>query len=83
MKPLGNRVLLEPIKESSTDSSGLVRPEDSKKKEILRGKIVGVGSFVDFELNVGQEVLFSPYHYEEIRKDLFVIEDKDIWVVCE
>lgn len=82
MKPLGNRVLIEPIKEPSVEASGIVRPEDSKKKEVSKGKVVAIGDDVR-KVSVDDIVLFSPYHYDEIRKDLFIIEDIDIWVVLE
>lgn len=82
MKPLWNRVLIEPIVESNEIAGGIVRPEDSKKKEVSKGKVISVGEKVQ-AVKPGDIVLFSPYHYDEIRKDLFVIEDGDIWVIEE
>lgn len=81
MKPLGHRVLVEPIKEKLEEASGIVRPEDSKKREVAKGKVIAIGEEVK-NVQVGQEVLFSPLHYDEISKELFVILDEDIWVLC-
>lgn len=82
MKPLWNRVLIEPIVESNEIAGGIVRPEDSKKKEVSKGKVLSVGEKV-LSVKPGDVVLFSPYHYDEIEKNLFVIEDVDIWVVLD
>lgn len=80
MKPLGKRVLIEPIEEKREEASGIVRPEDSKKKEVVKGKIIAIGDDVS-RVKVGDVVLHNPYQYDEIEKNLFVTEEVDIWVV--
>jgi len=83
IKPLQDRVVIEPLLEEST--STIIIPDNSKQKP-SRGKVVAVGpgarnsdgSVNPISLKEGDTVLYSEYAGKEIK-----IEDKELLVVNE
>ncbi len=86
-QPLGDRVLVRPLKTEEVTKSGFVLPESAKEKP-QEGEIIAVGTgkyvadkLVPLEVQVGQKVMFSKYGPTEIKVDgeeLFVISESDI-----
>ena len=76
MKPLGDRVLVQPIEEKETKKGGIIIPDTAKEKP-QEGKVValGTGKFddngkkVDFTVKKGDKVLISKYGGTEIKID--------------
>ena len=93
--PLGDRVLVLPIKNDGTKTkSGLIIPETVSKERPEQGKViaVGEGKFLDNgevrPLNVkkGDIVLFSKYGPDEIKVDgeeYLIISESNILAVIE
>ena len=93
LKPLGGRVIVEPIEQDEKTASGIYLPETAKEKP-QEGKIIsaGPGKVGDngkrTPLNVkkGDRILFSKYAGTEIKIDgvehIFMKED-DILGVLE
>jgi len=83
LKPLGNRVLIEPLKAEEITKAGIILP-DSAKEEKSEGKVVAIGSgLVDgkeykFSVKVGDSVLYGKYSGEEVK-----IENKEYKIVKE
>ena len=83
LKPLGNRVLIEPLEAEEVTKAGIILP-DSAKEERSEGKVIALGSgLVDgkeykFSVKVGDKVLFEKYSAEDIELD-----DKKYKVVHE
>ena len=83
LKPLGSRVLIEPLEAEEVTKSGIIIP-DSAKEERSEGKVIAIGSgLVDgkeykFSVKVGDKVLYGKYSGEEVK-----IEGKDYKVVKE
>ena len=83
LKPLGSRVLIEPLEAEEVTKSGIIIP-DSAKEERSEGKVIAIGSgLVDgkeykFSVQVGDKVLYGKYSGEEVK-----IEGKDYKVVKE
>ena len=76
LKPLGDRVLVEPVEEKETKKGGIIIPETAKEKPtegIVRalgtGKTDDNGKKVPFEVKVGDRVLVSKYGGTEIKLD--------------
>jgi chaperonin GroES len=76
LKPLGDRVLVEPIEEKETKKGGIIIPDTAKEKPtegIVRaigtGKTDDNGKKVPFEVKVGDRVLVSKYGGTEIKLD--------------
>ncbi|MCU6711841.1 co-chaperone GroES [Paenibacillus sp. J5C_2022] len=92
IKPLGERVLVEPMAKEETTASGIVLPDTAKEKP-QEGKIVAVGSGalkdgerVALEVKVGDRVLFSKYAGTEIKydgKEYLIMKESDIHAIFE
>ena len=76
VKPIGDRVLVEPLDEKETIKGGIIIPDTAKEKP-QEGKIVAVGTGktddngkkIEFTVKVGDKVLFSKYGGTEIKVD--------------
>ncbi|MBD5369975.1 MAG: co-chaperone GroES [Bacteroides sp.] len=69
IKPLFDRVLIEPTPAEEVTLGGIIIPDTAKEKP-LRGKIVAVGNGTKDEemvLAVGNEVLFGKYAGTELE----------------
>jgi chaperonin GroES len=76
LKPLGDRVLVEPVEEKETKKGGIIIPDSAKEKPtegIVRalgtGKTDDSGKKIPFEVKVGDRVLVSKYGGTEIKLD--------------
>lgn len=76
IKPLGDRVLVEPVEEKEAKKGGIIIPDSAKEKPtegVVRalgtGKTDDEGKKVPFEVKVGDRVLISKYGGTEIKLD--------------
>jgi len=76
LKPLGDRVLVEPVEEKEVKKGGIIIPDSAKEKPtegIIRalgtGKTDDNGKKIPFEVKVGDRVLVSKYGGTEIKLD--------------
>ncbi len=76
VKPLGDRVLVEPVEEKEVKKGGIIIPDTAKEKPqegIVRvlgtGKLDDNGKKVPFEVKAGDRVLVSKYGGTEIKLD--------------
>ncbi len=88
LKPLDDRVVVEPVDAETTTAGGIVLPDTAKEKP-QRGKVkaVGPGRLLDtgsrcqMSVSVGDEVLFSKYGGTDIEvdvKDVKILRESDI-----
>jgi chaperonin GroES len=76
VKPLGDRVLVQPLEEKEVIKGGIIIPDSAKEKP-QEGKVVALGTGktdekgnkVDFTVKVGDRVLISKYGGTEIKVD--------------
>lgn len=90
IKPLGDRVLIEPMEKEETTSSGIVLPDSAKEKP-QEGKVVAVGSGalkdgerVPLEVKEGDRIIFSKYAGTEVKyegKDMLIMRESDILAI--
>lgn len=69
IKPLADRVLIEPTAAEETTMAGIIIPDSAKEKP-LKGKVLAVGNGTKDEemiLKVGDEVLYGKYAGTEIE----------------
>ena len=76
VKPLGDRVLVEPVEEKEVKKGGIIIPDTAKEKPqegIVRvlgtGKVDDDGKKVPFQVKAGDRVLVSKYGGTEIKLD--------------
>ncbi|MFH1196701.1 MAG: co-chaperone GroES [bacterium] len=87
IKPLDDRVLIEPVQEEEKTASGLYIPDTAKEKPRM-GTVIAVGTDEDLREKVkeGNKVLFAKYGGEEIESNgvtLKIIQRSDILAVVE
>jgi len=93
LKPLGDRVLVEPVEEKETKKGGIIIPDSAKEKPMESlvialgtGKTDDNGKKVPFEVKKGDRVLVSKYGGTEIKldgKDYKILNSDDILAVIE
>ena len=90
IKPLFDRVVVKPIKEKTEKIGNIILPESSKQPEISEVIALGTGKIegkdVQFEVKVGDKVIFNKYSGCEfiIDNDVFtIIKEKDILAIVE
>jgi chaperonin GroES len=83
LKPLADRVLVEPAAAEEKTASGIIIPDTAKEKP-QRGSIVAVGTGKKDEpmtVKVGDTVLYGKYSGTEISiegKDYLIMKESDI-----
>ena len=95
LKPLGDRVIVEPIeKDEETFAGGaLVLPETAREKP-QQGKIIAAGpgkkddegQRIPMDVEEGQRVLYAKYGGTEIKidgKKLLILKESDILAIVE
>src|SRR6266702_4049501 len=76
VKPLGDRVLVQPLEEQEVKKGGIIIPDTAKEKP-QEGKVVALGTGkiddngkkIDFTVKKGDKVLISKYGSTTITKD--------------
>ena len=93
IQPLGDRVLVEPVKEDEVKKGGIIIPDTAKEKP-QQGKVIAVGSgkldehgkVIPFHVKKGDKILMPKYGGTEIKidnKDYLILREEDILGVIE
>ena len=93
LKPLGGRVIVEPIEQEEMTAGGIILPETAKEKP-QEGKILAAGpgdrdedgERIPMEVQVGDKVLYAKYAGTEVKVDgkkLLILKETDILAVVE
>jgi len=93
LKPLGSRVVVEPIEQEEITAGGIVLPETAKEKP-QRGKVLSVGpgdrdedgKYIPMDVKAGDVVLFAKYAGTEIKidgKKLLILRESDLLAIVE
>ena len=93
LKPLGDRLLVEPVEEKEVKKGGIIIPDTAKEKPtegIVRalgtGKTDDSGKKVAFEVKVGDRVLVSKYGGTEVKlegKEYKILSSDDILAIVD
>ena len=91
LKPLGDRVLVEPAEEKEVKKGGIIIPDSAKEKPtegIVRalgtGRSDDDGKKLPFEVKVGDRVLVSKYGGTEVKvngKEYKILNSDDILAI--
>lgn len=88
IQPLGDRVLVEPLKEEQTTKGGIIIPDTAKEKP-QQGKVIAVGTGklddsgnkIPFNVKKGDTVLMPKYGGTEVKidgKEYQIMREEDI-----
>ena len=86
IKPLSDRVLIQPNPAEEKTAAGLIIPDTAKEKP-LSGKVVAVGpgtSEVKMEVKVGDQVLYGKYAGTEVTVEgetYLIMRQSDIFAI--
>ncbi|MCF6242329.1 MAG: co-chaperone GroES [Bacteroidales bacterium] len=86
IKPLGNRVLIEPSVSEEKTASGIIIPDTAKEKQ-QSGIVLAVGSGSKdnpMEVKVGDKVIYGKFSGTEIEhngKEYLILEQADILAI--
>ena len=86
IKPIADRVVIEPSAAETTTASGIIIPDTAKKKN-KKGTVVAVGSGkTDYTMTVkvGDTVLYGKYAGTELKyegKDYLIMREDEIYAV--
>ncbi|MBL7201166.1 MAG: co-chaperone GroES [Anaerolineae bacterium] len=94
LKPLGDRLVVEPIEQEETTASGIFLPETAKEKP-QEGRVVAAGPGrlddsgcrVPMEVKEGDRVLYAKYAGTEIKLDgehkVLILKESDVLALVE
>ena len=87
IRPLGDRVLVEPIDVKEQNKGGIIIPDAAKDKP-MEGKVIAIGKKRDedgkeipFDVKVNDKVLLPKYGGTEVKHDgqeVLIINESDI-----
>ncbi len=91
LKPLGDRLVIEPIEQDDQTTSGIFLPETAKEKP-QQGKVIAAGpgarsdngDRIAMEVNVDDTVLYAKYAGTSIKldgSDVLILKESDVLAV--
>jgi chaperonin GroES len=91
LKPLGNRLVVEPSEQEEVTAGGIVLPETAKEKP-QQGAVLAAGpgerndkgDRIPMDVKVGDKVLFAKYSGTELKMDgkkLLILRESDILAI--
>ncbi|MAQ75125.1 MAG: co-chaperone GroES [Aquimarina sp.] len=86
IKPLSDRVVVEPLPAETQTASGLYIPDSAQEKQ-QKGKVAAVGNGKkdhDMTVKVGDTVLYGKYAGTELKldgKDYLIMREDDILAI--
>jgi len=90
LKPLGDRVVIEPIEQDSMTAGGIVLPDtgivlpDTAKEKPQQGTVLAIGPDVEAELAEGDRVMYAKYAGTEVKtdgKEVIILSEDDILAI--
>jgi chaperonin GroES len=93
LKPLGDRLVVEPTERQETTPSGLVLPETAKEKP-QEGEVIAIGpgrrdddgKRIEMDVAVGDRVLYAKYGGTEVKidgKKLLILKESDVLAIVD
>jgi chaperonin GroES len=93
LKPLGDRLVVEPKEREETTASGIILPETAKEKP-QEGVVLATGpgrrdedgDRIEMDVAVGDTVLYAKYAGTEIKlegKKLLILKETDVLAIVE
>lgn len=93
IKPLGDKVVVEPLESEEKSPGGIILPDTAKQKP-QEGKVIAVGpgrvlddgKRAEMAVKVGDKVIFAKYGGTEVTidgKELVILDQDSIYAIVE
>jgi len=93
LKPLGDRLIVEPTESEEMTASGIILPETAKERP-QQGKVLAAGpgrrdedgKRIEMDVKAGDIVLFAKYSGTEVKmegKKLLILKETDILAIVD
>lgn len=93
LKPLADRLVVEPLEQEEVTAGGIILPETAKEKP-QQGKVVAAGpgrtdedgERIAMEVKVGETVLYAKYSGTEVKmggKKVLILRESDVLAIVE
>lgn len=94
LRPLGDKVVIQPDKEEEKTKGGVLLPETASKEKPQQGKVIAVGpgrtldngKVIPLTVKPEDRVIYAKYSGNEItveEEELLIISEKDILAIIE
>ncbi len=92
LKPLGDRVIIDPIKDETEKSAGGIHIPDTAKEKPQKGKVVAAGpgrttdegKVIPMPVKAGDIVIYSKYagtEYKQDGKEYLIVREADVLAI--
>jgi chaperonin GroES len=93
LKPLADRLVVEPTEQEEVTAGGIILPETAKEKP-QQGTVIAAGpgrtdddgDYIKMEVKVGDKVLYAKYSGTEIKmegKKVLILRESDVLAIVE
>jgi chaperonin GroES len=93
LKPLGDRLIVEPTESEEVTASGIILPETAKERP-QQGKVLAAGpgrrdedgKRIEMDVKAGDTVLFAKYSGTEVKmegKKYLILKETDVLAIVE
>lgn len=93
LKPLADKLIVEPIEQKEMTDSGIVLPETAKEKP-MQGKVLAVGpgarredgARIAMDVRTGDTVLYAKYAGTEVKiesKKYLILKETDVLAIVQ
>lgn len=94
IKPLGDNVLIKPVKEEEVSKAGIILPDTIDKEKPEQGEIIAIGpgklkqdgTRIAMTVKVGDIIVFKKYSPDDIKidnEDYLIVSESDILGIIE
>lgn len=93
LRPLGDRIVVEPLEAEAKTKGGIILPDTAKEKPqegkivaVGKGKLDDAGKVIPMEVQMGDKILYGKYAGNEVMiddKEYMILREDDVLAVIE
>ena len=93
IRPLDDRVVVEPVEAEETTAGGIVLPDTAKEKPqegkvvaVGKGRVADDGKQLPLETKVGDKILYGKYSGTEVNideKEYLIVKEEDVLAIVK
>lgn len=92
LRPMDDRILVEPVEEETATSFGLVLPDTASREKPQKGRVIAVGpgkitedgKRISMTVKKGDVVLYTKYGPTEVKvsgKEIYFLQESDVLAI--